>query len=163
VALGRPRRLLALISIGLTLNLTALDTCLLAGGAADAPAEAPDRSTPVEPPANQPSSGPPSAGQTPPDSTAAALPMGITPPHDFRQREGSDQIMITGGAPGAGSGSQTDAEAGAPEGSSKAPFYRRWWFWTAVGGAIATAVLIGASGGDEAPPNLPDFPNPPER
>jgi hypothetical protein len=44
-----------------------------------------------------------------------------------------------------------------------APVYRKWWFWSIIGGALVTAAIIGAGGGEEARPDLPDFPGPPER
>lgn len=44
-----------------------------------------------------------------------------------------------------------------------APVYRKWWFWSIAGGALVTAAIIGAGAGEEAGPDLPDFPNPPER
>ncbi|MFZ1948104.1 MAG: hypothetical protein WAW06_11210 [bacterium] len=163
----RLHKSLACASMALVLNLAALDACLVAGSA-DATAEAPGEAQPAQPPAQQParpSQDEPSPDQAAPDSIDAASPMlpaGIAPPHDFRQREGSDEITIIGGAPGAGSDGETDAEPRASDGSPRAPFYRKWWFWTAVGSVAATAVLIGV-GGDEAPSNLPDFPNPPER
>jgi hypothetical protein len=45
----------------------------------------------------------------------------------------------------------------------KAPLYRKWWFWSIVGSTLVTAAIIGAGGGDEARPDLPDFPDPPEK
>jgi hypothetical protein len=32
----------------------------------------------------------------------------------------------------------------APAVAASPPVYRRWWFWTAIGGAVVTAVLVGA-------------------
>jgi tetratricopeptide (TPR) repeat protein len=48
----------------------------------------------------------------------------------------------------------------APTGS---PFYKKWWFWTAVGGTVATAVVLGLvlSSGSDTGSNVTISVNPP--
>lgn len=56
-----------------------------------------------------------------------------------------------------------DLSDGQGNANRTAPVYRKWWFWSIVGGVLLSAAVIGAGRGDEARPNLPDFPDPPER
>lgn len=59
--------------------------------------------------------------------------------------------------------SATDAPpVGVAAASERAPFYRRWWFWTAVGAfAVTAVVIIATSSGPSAPKtdfgNMPAF------
>jgi hypothetical protein len=46
-------------------------------------------------------------------------------------------------------------------GGTDTPVYRTWWFWAAIGGAIAAVAVVGLIGGDSSE-GLPDFPDPPD-
>jgi hypothetical protein len=142
--------------MALVLNLAVGDACLVAASTA-----ARDEEVREVPPGQPPAD---SAAVAPSATPTATPPLGISPPHDFRQRGQGDEAAILGGAPIV-QHTDTDvgAETGAPGEGRKAPIYKRWWFWTAVGGVVATAVLIAAGGKDETTPDLPDFPNPPAR
>jgi tetratricopeptide (TPR) repeat protein len=39
------------------------------------------------------------------------------------------------------------------------PFYKQWWFWTAVGGALVVGVTVGALAGALAPRGEPEYTN----
>ncbi len=56
-----------------------------------------------------------------------------------------------------------DAEKVTPTGSGSTeqkPVYKKWWFWTAIGGGVAAVVIIGVAAGVAANKNSsPGFPN----
>jgi hypothetical protein len=144
----RPRlkRRWAWVAVVLMLNLALWDLCAAAGESDEnldsVDERLPDQAPPPAPPGPSPAN---------PASDAPKLP----PPVG----DGSTIRLIDPDLVGDGS-ARGDADAA---GADRAPVYKRWWFWTIVGGAVATAVVMAAGGGDEARPNLPGFPPPPER
>lgn len=143
---SRLARALALASIALVLNLCSRDL-LVAGddAAGEAAAETAKASVQARPAMMKPASN--LAWSAGPDRPYRPDPL---PP---RLGEGEDEPAP---ADTAGSGPIEDVEQEA------APFYRTWWFWGAVGGALVLGVLLGSGGGGGGG-NLPDFPDPPGR
>lgn len=150
----RLMRRVACLSIVLVLNLVVWDLCL-AAGAAEKPdslnAQMPGEAIPAaDSSASRRSAGDPTAtspttaGPTTTDTSA----LKIAPPAG----EASMIRLYDSDLP--------DSEEGA---NSTAPIYRKWWFWSVIGGALVTAMIIGAGGEEEAGPDLPGFPGPPER
>ena len=133
-------RIIASLFVVLVMNSVALDPCILAsesGQTAPTDAELPEA---------------PAGTADVPDSLASPQGAGgeafTAPSRPF------DQLILTG--QGAAKSSDTPARKGAP-------IYKRWWFWTVAGSAVATAVILSVAGAEESRKDLPDFPNPPDR
>ena len=104
------------------------------------------KSTTTEPPAAAPPVTPlPPAAPPPPAPPATGV--GATTP------VGLEATNPTSGA----AGTTPAVETSSPPTSDEAkPFYYKWWFWTAVGAAVATGIVIGvvASRHDPACPEM---------
>jgi len=59
-----------------------------------------------------------------------------------REKGGKD---FSASQTGEGDGSEKDLLLGkdVERGSTKSPFYKKWWFWTSIGGGVAAAVITG--------------------
>lgn len=131
----------------LVLNVAVWDFCLAAGGRpgpinTETPGEAvpaADSSAANQAAPNQSASDPAVADPSAPGIVPPAGETGVTRLYD----------------------SDLPGSQGGPD--LTVPIYRKWWFWSIVGGALVTAMIVGARGEEEAGPDLPNFPGPPER
>jgi hypothetical protein len=102
---------------------------------------------------NQPSSGAlepvairsasvPAVTTPPPVAPPALPPKSLAMAHDPGKSPTSPNVLRTDGGPGAESG----------QGEAR-PIYKKWWFWAVVGGAVASAVVIGVVTGHKSDPS----------
>jgi hypothetical protein len=100
------------------------------------------KSTTTEPPAAAPPVTPlPPAAPLPPPPPATGV--GATTPVGLEATNPTSSA--TGPTPA--------VETSSPPTSDEAkPFYYKWWFWTAVGAAVATGIVIGVVASRHDPP-----------
>lgn len=125
----------ACVAVALVVNLSAWDLCLAVGGSTEKP-DSLDTQVPQ---------GAVLAGDS---SAADPSEFGVAPPAS----EASTVRLYDG-----------DLFGDRGEAPERTPVYRKWWFWSIIGAALVTAAILGAGGEEEATPDLPDFPDPPNR